>query len=117
VSIVGKIRGFHITDDARIVTKALRQGLLLDRGQDVCLSDDLFASGLYFSQAPQLWVGRSAHKWDFVERLTPKQRAAIAETIRNDNRFEGGGYLTPFTRVGMVLQEPEKRGEREEKGE
>jgi hypothetical protein len=73
-------------------------GLPLDRGVDTLPHADLRASGLYFSEAPNLWVGRSANKWNFVGSLTPEQRSAISQEMLKDNRFTGGWYLTDSER-------------------
>jgi len=91
---VPELRGYHVTDDPKAVLTALRAGTPLDRGYDIAPHADLLASGLYFSGAPQLWVGRSANKWRFVDRLAADQRGQIAQAIRQDSRFTGDWYLT-----------------------
>ncbi len=91
---VTELQGYHITDDPQVVLAALHAGIPLDRGYDVSPTDDLQASGLYFSEAPQLWVGRAANKWRFVERLTEEQRGCIARTMLQDSRYTGEWYLT-----------------------
>jgi hypothetical protein len=94
LSTMTELQGYHITDDPQVVLTALHAGIPLDRGYDVSPTDDLLASGLYFSEAPQLWVGRAANKWRFVERLTMEQRGCIAQTMLRDSRFTGERYLT-----------------------
>lgn len=89
-----ELKGYHVTDDSRIVAATLHAGLPLDRGVDVSPSDDLQASGLYFSDVPQLWAGRARNKWNFAEHLTVEQRGAIAQAIMHDSRFTDPGYLT-----------------------
>ena len=93
---VPELRGYHVTDDPEIVLTTLRAGTPLDRGYDISPSDDLLASGLYFSEAPQLWVGRSPNKWRFVERLAAEQRGQIVQAILQDSRFTGDWYLTGY---------------------
>lgn len=91
---VPTLEGYHVADDPRIVEATLRAGLPLDRGIDVSPSDDLQASGLYFSDVPQIWAGRSRNKWNFADHLTAEQRAAIAQAILRESRFTDAGYLT-----------------------
>jgi len=93
---VPELRGYHVTDDPQPVLAALRAGTPLDRGYDIAPHADLLASGLYISEAPQLWVGRSANKWKFAEALTQDQRGQIAQAIRQDSRFTGDWYLTEY---------------------
>jgi hypothetical protein len=75
LAIITNIRGFHITDDPRIVLTALRQRLPLDREQDVSLADDLFASGLYFKA--MISVKLASDSW-------PESEASL---------YNGGGKL------------------------
>ncbi len=93
---VPALRGYHVTDDPQPVLDALRAGTPLDRGYDIAPHADLLASGLYFSEAPQLWVGRSANKWKFAEALTQDQRGQIAQAIMHDSRFTGDWYVTEY---------------------
>ncbi len=95
---VPTLEGYHVTDDPRIVAATLRAGLPLDRCIDVSPSDDLRASGLYFSDAPQVWVGRSRNKWNFADHLTAEQRAAIAQAMLRNGRLTDAGYVTDSER-------------------
>jgi hypothetical protein len=99
---VAELGGYHVTDDPQEVLTALRAGIPLDRGIDISPSDDLQASGLYFSEHPQLWVGRSTNKWRFAEHLTAEQRGAIAQAMQQDSRFAETWYLTDSERARAV---------------
>ena len=91
---VPELSGYHVTDNPQTVLSALYAGIPLDRGYDISPFDDLRASGLYFSEAPQLWEGRAVNKWKFANQLTADQRAQITTTMMQDCRFTGEWYLT-----------------------
>lgn len=91
---VPNLQGFHVADDPQPVLDALRNGTPLDRGQDTTNHDDLLASGLYFSEAPNIWMGRASNKWKFADSLSEQQRGSIVQAITQDQRFTGGWYLT-----------------------
>ncbi len=85
--------GYHVTDNPERVIRTLEQGVPLDQGRDADKFGDL-CPGLYFSAAPQLWMGRAVRKWDFLERLTPDERQRLGEALLAHQNMNWPGYLT-----------------------
>src|SRR5690348_868991 len=80
IPVVSHLAGYHVTDDPQSIITALERGDPLDRGEEDGFHD-LQTDGLYFSEAPQIWMGRSARKWDFTKTLTQDQQEQIATAV------------------------------------
>ncbi|MDP3766906.1 MAG: hypothetical protein Q8S13_02730 [Dehalococcoidia bacterium] len=81
----------HVTDDESPVVEALKRGVPIarsggDRGD--------IGGGLYCSDNPALWMGRSHGKWAFLERLSRGERARLVRAILSSWQFKDRGYLT-----------------------
>jgi hypothetical protein len=93
IPVVLALAGYHVTDDPQKIITTLQTGQPLDRGEEG-RQHDLQTGGFYFSEAPQLWSGRSTAIWDFAKTVTSQQREALAQAVLTDERITGDWYLT-----------------------
>jgi hypothetical protein len=86
----------HVTDDPSRVYAKLRAGKDLDANASERELGQELGPGLYVSDAPDFWIGRSTNKWSFLTQLSTKQRqafvrAATADVIEKGRRR----YVSP----------------------
>lgn len=86
----------HVTDDPSPVIEALEQGQPLTETYERKVKERMaeLGPGLYCSNAPELWMGRSQRKWEFVQDLTREQRERLAEAVLNHPHMTWPDYLT-----------------------
>lgn len=83
--------GYHVTKSPEQVLAALKSNVDLAQARQ---TGDL-GGGLYFSAAPQLWMGRSGHKSEYIQALPVELRPRFVEMIYAVNsKIESQGYLT-----------------------
>ncbi len=93
---------YHVTDDPERVADRLRSCLPIASGRDVGKYGDL-GPGLYCSNAPQVWMGRSRRKWDFLARLTPAQKTRLEDYLEAQVEDEAHrGYISEREREYAV---------------
>lgn len=81
----------HVTDNPSGLIAAL------DSGKDLVEMnpDGDLGGGFYGSNVPQLWMGRSIKKWDYLDTMTRDQRQALFDYIFSRRDYQPGGfYLT-----------------------
>lgn len=84
-----EIVGVHLTDDPSHVINAIEAGDVVEKGRRESSGFGDIGPGVYMSNAPQLWTGRSTDKWGFAGTLDDKERKAVAEALNkklNDAR-------------------------------
>ncbi|MBD3263787.1 MAG: hypothetical protein GF375_01640, partial [Candidatus Omnitrophica bacterium] len=92
-----KLHGVHVTSDPQPVLDVLAKGGDISKGRKEGLVGDLGSSGLYFSQAPQLWTGRAYGKWEFLKSLPQAKREALADKLMKELRKERDDrYITEW---------------------
>ena len=85
--------GTHVTSDPAPVYKSLRSGTPLTETRAEGLVGDLGTSGLYFSDAPQLWMGRARGKWEFLYTLSPGKKQELGKAVLEELERKAPGYL------------------------
>jgi len=93
----GVLSCVHVTDDPSPVVEALQTGQPLTDTYERVVKGRMaeLGPGLYCSNAPELWMGRSRRKWEFLDRLTREQRERIAQAVLNHPHMTWPDYLTP----------------------
>lgn len=78
----GLLMGYHLTDNPEqtIATIYGKKKLTATYRKGMGKYSEL-GPGLYVSAAPQLWIGRSTGKYDFLKNLTDPQRIQLAKAI------------------------------------
>lgn len=96
IPIRTQLQGYHVTDNPTRIEGVLARGESLIDPTDNRFHD-LRTPGLYISDAPQLWTGRSEQIWNFTKNLSVEKRQAIAHAVLQQSMFtdERGLYLTP----------------------
>ena len=86
----------HVTDNPHPVVAILQSatGDLASGRTERELWGDI-GPGLYASDAPQIWMGRSTAKWAFLSRLDDEEKMRLVEEIRKESQLHDPGYLTP----------------------
>ena len=86
----------HVTDDPSPVIEALEKGEPLTETYERAVKGRMaeLGPGLYCSNAPELWMGRSRRKWEFAQNLTREQRERLAEAVLNHPHMTWPDYLT-----------------------
>lgn len=118
------MQGFHVTDNPGIVKGVLASGGSL-RSADRWHPE--LGTGLYISDAPQYWSGRSTSKWDFLKNLDDQQKTRLLDELTKEvdelnvgkrlteNEYEMGtrhighvreGRLPPGILVGALANQP-----------
>ena len=95
------VRAWHVTDDPQSVLSAIQEDRLEEGGMREW--HDL-GPGLYLSAVPAYWVGRATGKWDFLQRLSPAEAAALARAVWRCLEERGPGYLTQSERDRALQQ-------------
>jgi rubrerythrin len=94
-TITSQNKAVHVTSDPRPVIKALKAGSDLSQTRGEGLVGDLGSSGLYFSDNPQVWVGRATAKWSFLDTLTPQQLEGLSDNLLKEIKEQRGvGYIS-----------------------
>lgn len=75
------MQGFHVTDNPGVVKDVLASGGSL-RSADRWHPE--LGTGLYISDAPQYWSGRSAKKWDFLKNLDDQQKTRLLDHLTKE---------------------------------
>lgn len=89
----GEIVSYHLTDHPERVQDYLESGKPLHEGGRAAEHDEL-GPGLYASDVPNYWMGRSTGKYAFLNNLTPEQADKLAEAVQNRIDNAGPGYLS-----------------------
>lgn len=86
----GSLVGYHVTDNPQRILDIWESGkkFTATYRKGVGKTNEL-GPGLYVSAAPQMWVGRSVGKWDFLKTLTPDQKQRLAAALRQDRALTG----------------------------
>lgn len=100
----GEIVGIHLTDNPDKAVAAIKSGNV-EGGRGDKFGD--IGPGLYFSDVPQLWTGRSRDKWSFLESLSREQRERVAESVKAHPNFTDKGYITESER-SIALRDLER---------
>ena len=91
----GQLRSVHVTSDPSRLEQVLRVGGDISQTREPGLVGDLGTSGVYFSNAPQLWTGRATAKWNFLRELNQVQRTNLVESLGQEiRRLRGTRYIT-----------------------
>ena len=81
----------HVTDDPQNVILTLTRGENIAEGR---IHEDL-GGGLYASDMPEYWMGRSLRRYDILKTLDYDQRLAMTQAIRKEKvEEEFPGYLS-----------------------
>lgn len=88
----GQVVADHVTDQPERVLKMLERGHLLVSGRDPGKFGD-YGPGFYVSAIPQIWISRAGGKWNFLSRLTAKERWLLGRKLLHDRHLERG-YVT-----------------------
>ncbi len=97
VPMVTTIIATHVTSNPDNVIKVLKSGANIGETRAEGLVGDLGTSGLYFSETPQLWVGRATAKYDFLNTLNPSQKNKLIDKILSRIAEEKNtGYIANF---------------------
>jgi hypothetical protein len=75
----GYLLGWHVTDDPSTVSDILRKRVPVQKAGGK--SGDMGA-GFYLSAVPRMWVNRSGGKWDFLDRLSASELAALTDKLQ-----------------------------------
>lgn len=89
----GTISAVHVTDDPSRVMEQLKTGA--DPGESY--GTDRFAdlgNGLYVSDVPQMWAGRSRAKWEAIKNATDEQLKALVDEIAKNPILRDRNYLS-----------------------
>ena len=81
---VDKLTGFHVTDDPSIIKSAIESDKNIDETRMEGKVGDLGSSGLYISEYPNLWMGRSTKKYEFLSGLSDDKKLKLAEKIKSE---------------------------------
>jgi hypothetical protein len=80
----GEITTFHVTDNPDNVINTLKSGGDITKTRSEGLVGDLGTSGLYVSDAPQIWTSRSKGKWNFLNELSNNEKDKLIDQISTD---------------------------------
>jgi hypothetical protein len=87
------IVAYHLTDDPEWIMKYLESGKSLLQGRESDWGD--LGPGLYASAVPDMWIGRSRGKWEFLKELSDEERSILADAIRRHSHLqEDSRFLT-----------------------
>ena len=78
----GVLTSWHVTDHPHQVLYQLRRHGRIVAGYGPRGQSAELGPGLYFSDAPQLWVGRARNKWDFLTALSDAQLQRLCHRLR-----------------------------------
>lgn len=86
----GYLVGYHVTDNTDKAMEILRSSkqVTATYRKGVGKYAEL-GPGFYVSASPQVWMGRSRGKWDFLETLSDEQMHRLADAIRQDQVLTG----------------------------
>jgi len=79
-----KLSGYHVTDNPSILKSAMESDKNLDETREEGRVGDLGSSGLYISEYPNMWIGRSTKKYGFLDELDADGRNKLAEKIKSE---------------------------------
>jgi hypothetical protein len=84
--------GYHVTDNPQGVFDTIKSSKKLTATYGKSSRYAELGPGLYVSAVPHFWTNRSRGKWDFLDKLTPEQRAVLANKLKNDQSLVGQKY-------------------------
>jgi hypothetical protein len=80
----GSIVGIHVADSIKAVRQIVKGKKSLMAGYGPRGKHAEMGPGLYISAAPQMWVGRSPGKWDFLKTLAKPQLDKLLDAIEKE---------------------------------
>ena len=94
---VDKLTGYHVTDNPSLVKAAIESDKDLDETRGEGKVGDLGSSGLYISEYPNMWVGRSTNKYGFLNELDDDRKYKLVDKIRSElTKERDSNYITGF---------------------
>ena len=81
ITTITEDQGIHVTGKPENFVKFLESGGDVSKGRNEGLVGDLGTSGLYYSNAPQLWTGRVPEKWETLYSISEENRNKLADAL------------------------------------